>query len=216
MKNMYTTKEEVAKIIEMDTKEMIDNLNKNLNWGVITYLKHKAKGKQFTPEEWKKLSNQEKARIKEQQRYESEIYSRNKQVCIPDQPSNLHTLIKTKNGEEVRRVQQRSKNKLVYNKKTGEAKIVFEDNSILEQGYQRIPDKTYGIAFNDGILDVDAINSRSFSTTWHDGRPFLDWYFSSTEDRYQTNNKKGYVRKLRSDSTDFDSFEDDLFSSLED
>lgn len=155
-----------------------------MNWAVLAYLSHLSKGKSFTKEQWSSMTAEEKYKVKLDQRIASDIYSRNKQVCIPGSTKKLHSLVSVKNKDgswsQVRKVLPAS------NYKVENDKIVFVDSpNIAEQGFQRINDMTYSAGFTQKVLDIEEINKKpKQEVLWHDGRKFIDWYFASTEERY--------------------------------
>jgi hypothetical protein len=155
----------------------IKTLSTNLNWLVIRQLKNLSKPK-ISNTKWKKMSEQEKNKIKEEQKIDNEFLKRNGQIILSNDiiAKERDKRYKTENVE------------FKFNEKTNKLENTKNKN-IEEVSYQRVQDKTYNVAFKEE-MDVES-KQYSHETLWHDGSNFLDWYFNDIDRRY----KQGEFRR---------------------
>lgn len=161
----------------MLSKQKLKNLSNNLNWLVIRQLKELSKFK-ISNTKWKSLPNEEKDRIKSEQKINNEFLKRNGQIILSD-------IIIAKEGEKRYRTND---TEFVYSE--DKRKLVNIKNPKIEEvSYQRAQDKTYNVAFEQE-MDVES-KQYEYQTKWYDGTNFLEWYNKPIEQRY----KQGTFRR---------------------
>lgn len=159
--------------------DKIQTLSKNLNWLVVNQIK-KISEPRISNTKWRKLSNQEKDRIKEEQKIDNEIFKRNGQIILSD-----IIIAKTKDKRFTSTIEQSEfKYDEQYNKF-----VNTKNRQIEEAGYQRAQDKTYNIAFKEE-MDVESKQYEP-QVKWHNGESFIKWYNKPIEERY----KQGEFRR---------------------